>query len=252
MFKRAAPEDNQATVPATVAQFATTHWSVVLSAGGTSTQGQAALEKLCRAYWYPLYAYVRRKGQSPHDAQDLTQAFFARLLERGLVKDADPARGRFRSFLLTSLKNFLNDEWDKARAQKRGGGHPVISLDEQAAEGRYLLEPADESNAEKIFERRWALTLLEQTLARLEAEYAALGKRRLFDELHPVLLGEKRSLTYAQAGERLGMTEGAVKVTVHRMHRRYRELVRAEIANTVAAPIEIEDELRHLFSVLSA
>lgn len=247
-----SPEENQETVRAAAAHFATTHWSVVLAAGSSSSRGQAALETLCRIYWYPLYAYVRRQGRNPHDAQDLTQAFFARLLERGLVKEADPARGRFRSFLLTSLQNFLADEWDKARAQKRGGGQAIISLDEPSAESRYQLEPVDESNAERIFDRRWALTLLEQALARLEAEYAGLGKGRLFDELHGLLLGEKRTLTYAQAGARLGMTEGAVKVAAHRLQRRYRELVRAEIANTVASPGEIDDELRHLFAVLSA
>ena len=247
-----SPSPENETVRATAAQFATTHWSLVLAAGSAeSTQARAALEKLCRTYWYPLYAYIRRKGHRPPDAQDLTQAFFARLLERSLVKKADPVRGRFRTFLLTSLKNFLTDEWDKAHAQKRGGGLAVLSLDEPPAESRYQLEPADESSAERIFERRWAMTLLEQALARLEAEHAALGKRRLFDELHVILLGEKPTLTYADVGARLGMTEGAVKVALHRMRRRYRELTRAEIANTVASPGEIDEEIRYLFSVLS-
>ena len=245
------PSDSRTVVPASAAQFTTTHWSVVLAAGNTSSPDSSqALASLCQTYWYPLYACVRRLGRSPHDAQDLTQAFFARVLERSLVKEADPARGRFRSFLLTSLKNFLADEWDKAQAQKRGGGQPSFSWDEPSAETRYELEPAHEINAEKLFERRWALTLLEQALKRLEAEYAALGKQRLFDELHIVLLGEKGSLTYAEVGARLAMTEGTVKVAAHRLRRRYRELVRAEIAHTVASPGEIDDEIRHLFAAL--
>ena len=244
--------DSRTVAPAIAAQFTTTHWSVVLAAGKiTSPDSSIALARLCQTYWYPLYAYIRRQGRSPHDAQDLTQAFFVRLLEGNLLQQATREKGRFRSFLLTSLKNFLSDEWNKARAQKRGGGQDILSLDEQTAEGRYQLEPADETNAEKIFERRWALTLLEQVLARLEAEYATLGRGRLFDELHPLLLGEKCSLTYARIGAQLGMTEGAVKVAAHRMSRRYRELVRVEIAGTVASPGEIDDEIRHLLAVLS-
>ncbi len=168
-----------------------------------------------------------------------------------MLQLAEPGRGRFRTLLLASLKNYLADEWEKARAQKRGGGHAVFSLDEATAEGRYQLEPADGSNPERIFERRWALTLLERALARVEAEYASLGRRQLFEAVHPLLLGEKRSLTYAQIGGQLKLTEGAVKVAAHRMHRRYREIVRAEVASTVADPGEIDEEIRHLFAVLS-
>lgn len=232
--------------------FATTHWSVVLTAKqGDASGATVALEKLCRTYWYPLYAYIRRHGRSPHDAQDLTQAFFLRLLEGNLLERAAREKGRFRSFLLTSLKNFLSDEWDKAKAVKRGGGTPILSLDEQTAEDRYRFEPADEMSAEKLFDRRWAMTLLEKALQRLEQEYAAANKAAFFHHLHVVLLGEKTSLTYANVGAQLRMTEGAVKVAAHRMHHRYRELLRAEIASTVASPDDIDDELRQLFAALS-
>ena len=218
---------------------------------GDASGATAALEKLCRTYWYPLYAYLRRQGRSPHDAQDLTQAFFLRLLEGNLLERAAREKGRFRSFLLTSLKNFLSDEWDKARAAKRGGGTPILSLDEQTAEDRYRFEPADEMSAEKLFDRRWAMTLLEMAMQRLEQEYAAADKAALFQRLHVALLGEKTSLTYADLGAQLSMTEGAVKVAAHRMHRRYRELLRAEIASTVSSQDDIDDELRQLFAALS-
>ena len=246
------PNDGQTVVPASAAQFNTTHWSVVLAAGKTtSPDSSRALASLCQTYWYPLYAYIRRQGRSPHDAQDLTQAFFARILEGNLLQLAAREKGRFRSFLLTSLKNFLSDEWDKGRAQKRGGGQRVLSLDERTTEDRYRLEPADPMSAEKLFERRWALTLLEQVWQRLEQEYAAANKAKLFKHLHVVLIGEKSSTTYAELGAQLHLTEGAVKVAVHRMHRRYRELLRAEIASTVASPGDIDDELRQLFAALS-
>ncbi len=232
--------------------FVTTHWSVVLTAGGSdSTRAQDALARLCQTYWYPLYAYVRRRGSSPHDAEDLTQEFFARLLRANYLGNAQREKGRFRWFLLSALKHFLANEWDRARAKKRGGGKAAISLNAEAAESRYTLEPADTLTAERIYERRWALTLLDQVLRTLEREHELTGKRELFDELRFCLTGERSKLPYAELAARLGMSEAAVKVAVHRLRRRYRELLRAEIANTVSSPEEVEDEIRHLFDVLA-
>ena len=233
--------------------FATTHWSVVLAAGldSPSPEANGALAELCRTYWYPLYAFVRRKGHSPHDAQDLTQAFFARLLEKNYVAQADRERGRFRTFLLAALTHFLADEWDKARRLKRGGGREIISFDAATAEERYGLEPIDQLDAAKLYERRWVTTLFDKVLARLEAEFHDLGKGRSFDPLKGSLLAEETGLSYAELGTQLGMSEDAVKQAVHRMRRRYRELFREEIAQTVAGPGEVEDELKHLFAVLS-
>jgi RNA polymerase sigma-70 factor (ECF subfamily) len=232
--------------------FATTHWSVVLAAGhDSSPDAQAALEKLCRGYWYALYAYVRREGYGSHDAQDLVQGFFARFLEKRYLAQVDPDKGRFRSFLLGSLRHFLSDERDRARAAKRGGGQSLISLDAQDAEGRYSLEPADEMSAEKIFERRWALTMLEATRDRLSDEYGAAGKAQRFAVLEKFLPGEQVAGTYAQAAELLGVAPGTVKWEVHQLKRRYRELLRAEIAHTVASADQIAEEVRHLIGVLS-
>ncbi len=248
------PQSNTAHEPcATEAGlFTTTHWSVVLTAGqAESPRAQEALSKLCQTYWYPLYAYVRRQGHNPHDAQDLTQEFFARLLQSHYFAAADPRRGRFRSFLLGTLKHFLAHEWQKGQALKRGGGRGLISLDAHTGESRYALEPAENATADKIFERRWALTLLEQVLVRLRQEYEESGKLRLFEALKPALTGDKSSASYAEIGARLGMNEGAVKVTVHRLRQRYGALLREEIAHTVASPAEVEEELRHLLSVLS-
>lgn len=232
--------------------FLTTHWSVVLMAGEHgSPNAVEALEKLCRTYWYPLYAFVRRKGHSPHDAQDLTQAFFARLLEKNYVAHADRERGRFRTFLLAALTHFLADEWDKARRLKRGGGREIVSFDAASAEERYRLEPTDQPDAARLYERRWVTTLFDQVLARLEQEFRDTGKGELFDGLKASLLAEDTGPSYAQLGKQLGLTEDAVKQAVHRMRRRYRELFREEIAQTVAGPREVEDELKHLFAVLS-
>ena len=237
--------------PGTAAQFATTHWSVVLTAGqSASTASSQALELLCRTYWYPLYAYVRRKGYDAHVAQDLTQEFFARLLARNYLSVADRNKGKFRSFLLGSLEHFLAREWTKAHAQKRGGGQSLFSLDERDAENRYLLEPAHELTAEKIFDRRWATTLLDQAMARLREECAASGKQDMFEKTQNCLSGEKGEASYADVAAALNMTEGALKVAVHRLRQRYGELVRAEIANTVASPQEAEEELHHLFAIL--
>jgi RNA polymerase sigma-70 factor (ECF subfamily) len=235
------------------AAFVTTHWSVVMAAGRADTsRARDALARLCQTYWHPLYAYVRRLGKSPHDAQDLTQEFFARLLAKNYLAGADESRGRFRSFLLASFKHFLANEWEKACAQKRGGGQIPIPIDPAAAETGCHFEPADPATAEKIFERRWALTLLDQVLRRLRNEYVATGREKLFEQLKPTLTEASRTVRYAEIATRLGTTEGAVKVAVHRMRQQYRQVLRAEIAETVAGPAEVEDELRNLFAALAA
>ncbi len=241
----------QRAVP-TPEYFATTHWSVVLTAQqGSEAQAQAALSHLCRAYWYPLYAFVRRQGHAPHDAQDLTQAFFARLLEKNSLAVAARERGRFRSFLLASLKHFLANEWTRARAAKRGGGREILSLDDHDAESRYALEPVENLTAEKIFERRWATALLDRVVARLRDEHVRAEKVELYEALKGCLTLESRAAAYAELGARLNMTEGAVKVAAHRLRQRYREVLREEIAQTVSGPEEVEEELRHLFAALA-
>ena len=235
------------------AVFVTTHWSVVLAAGqGDTSQSAVALEALCRTYWYPLYAFVRRKGHNAHDAQDLTQAFFARLLEKNYVAQADRERGRFRTFLLAAVNHFLADEWDKTRRLKRGGGQEIISFDAASAEERYRLEPSDPLDASKLYERRWVTTLFDRVLTRLEDEFRQAGKGRLFDLLKGSLIAEEPRSPYRELGAQLGLKEDAVKQSVHRMRRRYGELFREEIAQTVDNPQKIEDELNHIFSVLSA
>jgi RNA polymerase sigma-70 factor (ECF subfamily) len=244
-----SPETTGIVVSA--AAFVTTHWSVVLTAGHSDTaRARDALARLCQTYWQPLYAYVRRLGHSPPDAQDLTQEFFARLLAKNYLADADESRGRFRSFLLSSLKHFLANEWDKARAQKRGGGQIPISIDPGSAETSCRFEPAD-TTAEKIYERRWALTLLEQVLRHLREEYLHAGREKLFEQLKPTLIEASRTVRYADIATRLGTSEGAVKVAVHRLRQRYREVLRQEIAETVAGPGEVDDELRSLFAALA-
>jgi RNA polymerase sigma-70 factor (ECF subfamily) len=244
--------DHPSSAPGTAAWFATTHWTVVRNArDGGSTEAGVALEKLCQTYWYPLYAFVRRQGYSPHDAQDLTQEFFARLLAKDYLADVDRGKGKFRSFLLAALKHFLANAWDCRNAQKRGGSATHLSIDAASAEQRYGLEPADPEDAERIFERRWALTLLDQVLDRLKSEFAAAGKADHFDQLKVVLTADKGTLPYVELARSLGMTEGAVKVAVHRLRQRYRELLRAEIAHTVSAPEEVDGEIRHLFGVLA-
>ena len=245
------PDSDSPIAPREV--FATTRWTVVLHARDASdTQAREALENLCRAYWYPLYAFVRRQGVSPEDAQDLTQAFFEKLIEKNFLADVQREKGRFRSFLLAALKHFLANEWDKARAQKRGGGVVHVPIDTASAETRYGLEPAHFDSPEKLFERRWAITLLDRVLERLRDEHVEAGKADLFEQLKPCLTAEKASLSYAELGARGGLSEGAVKVAVHRLRQRYRELLRAEIAETVDSPGEVEEELRHLFTALSA
>jgi RNA polymerase sigma-70 factor (ECF subfamily) len=243
--------DEQSRAPVGEGNFCTTHWSVVLAAGRSDSAARAALEKLCQTYWYPLYAFVRRQGHSPHDSEDLVQAFFAQCLEKNYLGAADEAKGRFRSFLLIALKRFLANEWDKARTQKRGGGAPPISLDALTAEQRYALEPAEQLSADRLFERRWALTLLDKVISRLREEQVAAGRNATFELLKDTLTEGGRGTPYAELARRLGTSEGAAKVAVHRLRQRYRELLEAEIANTVASPEEVAEERRYLLSVLS-
>ncbi len=239
-----------ATVPRP--QFLTTHWSVVLSAQEKgSPQSSAALEKLCRTCWYPLYAFVRRYGHSPEDAQDLTQEFFARLLQQNWLARADREKGRFRSFLLMAMKRFLAKAWDKAHTLKRGGHVQLIPFPFDTAESRYSQEPAATSTPEQVFEKQWALALLESVLKRLREDYTQDGKGGLFATLEPCLIGSREAQPYAALAAKLGMTEGAVKVAVCRLRERYRECLKDEIAQTVASPAEVEEELRHLFRVLA-
>jgi RNA polymerase sigma-70 factor (ECF subfamily) len=232
------------------AAFTTTHWSVVLQAQGESPAAQAALEKLCRTYWWPLYGYVRRQGYSPEEAQDLTQGFFALLLER---KDFDAVRqekGRLRSYLLTSLKNFLAKAKRRELAVKRGEGQALVPLDELLARERADLEPADTLSADRIYERRWALTLLEQALGRLEEEYRVAGNAPLFENLKQTLTDEPDRPSQAEIAQGMSMSENAVKQAFYRLRQRYRLLLREEIAHTVAVPGDVEDELRHFIAVL--
>ena len=233
------------------ARFDTTHWSVVLAAGGDSTAGaKRALATLCETYWYPLYAYLRRQGHSAEDAQDLTQGFFQQILEKGTVEQADPNRGRFRSFMLTSLKHYVTNEWDKQRARKRGGGTPHVSLELENAEGRYQLEPPADTTPEKVFDRQWALTLLDNILGKLRAEFVRDDKEAIFNRLKVFLGGGSSDESYASVGRALDMSDGAVKVAVHRLRCRYRDLLRQEIAQTVSSPEETEAEIRHLWSAV--
>jgi RNA polymerase sigma-70 factor (ECF subfamily) len=230
--------------------FATTHWSVVLTAQGESTEADAALEKLCRTYWWPLYGFVRRQGYRPEEAQDFTQAFFARLLERRDLETVRQERGRLRSYLLASLKNFLSKARHRELTVKRGEGQALISLDDLLTRERADQEPSHKLSADRIYERRWALTLLEQVLARLRAEYEAAGKLPLFDRLKELLAGESGQPSQAKIAAEMQMTENAVKQAFHRLRHRYRQLLHEEIAHTVAAPDDVEDELRHFISVL--
>ncbi|MCP4263192.1 MAG: sigma-70 family RNA polymerase sigma factor [Planctomycetes bacterium] len=232
-------------------RFATTHWSVVLAAGRPkSASYRQALETLCQTYWFPLYAYLRRHGCNSHQAQDYTQAFFTALLDKGGLGLADPKRGKFRSFLLASLKHFLSNERARARAKKRGGGRKALSLDFENAENQYALEPRDELSPEKLFERSWALTVLDRTMARLKAESISMNKEKLFKRLKSYLTADKGSAPYRQAADDLDITEGAVRVAVYRLRKRYRELLRDEIAQTVTSDDQIDEEIRDLFTAL--
>ena len=232
--------------------FTTTHWSVVLEAQGESPAAQEALEKLCRTYWRPIFAYLRRQGRSPEEAEDMTQGFFAELLERGSLSAVRKEKGRLRSFLLGGLKYFLANEQRRAMAIKRGKGQRLIPLEEFRADDRIEMEPSDPKTAEMIYERRWALTVLERVLSRLKDEYVAADNAALFDSLKELLPDEPGSPSQAEIAARLGMTENAVRQAFYRFRQRYQALLREEIANTVATPGDIEDELRHLIAVLEA
>lgn len=249
-----APSDSRPPGVRRQARFATTRWSMVVHAGrGQDTGARDALARLCQTYWFPIYVYVRRHGHSPHDARDLTQGFFARMLENQTIGKADPARGRFRTFLLTTLGHFLADEREKARAQKRGGGQHLISLDFAAAERRFELEPVDGgASPDRAFDRHWAMTLLETVLRRLELEYAGAGKLKLFTVLRTTLVGGSATQPYAALASTLGTTEAAVKVAVHRLRKRYREVLQAEIDETVTTVEAAKEELRELFRALSS
>ena len=232
-------------------EFATTHWSLVAAATpdkASQSHARKALEELCRAYWYPLYAFVRNRGYSSSDAQDLTQSFFTRIIETGGFSSADPERGRFRSYLLGAMKHFLANEWHRDQAQKRGGGVTFLELDSLDPEARYALEPAQSTDLDAGFDRKWALQSIARALDKLRAELESGGKGELFEALKGSLTGDEPARSETAA--RLGMTEGAVKVAVHRLRQRYRELLRAEIGSTVRDPSDVDDEMRHLVAVL--
>lgn len=230
--------------------FATTRWSLIASIRNTpSMESRDALASLCEAYWYPLYAYVRRKGYQAAEAQDLTQAFFAELLEKERFQVADPTRGRFRSFLLAALNNFIKNNWRNANTQKRGGGATVLSIDVEAGETRYQHEPFHELTAERIFDRRWAMTLLDQTMTRLSNEYSSSDKAELFEQLKGHL-GQGAATPYREVAERLGMSETAVKVAAYRMRKRCSKILREEISHTVNDPGSVDAELQQLFAAV--
>jgi len=233
--------------------FETTQWSVVLAASGDdSPQAREAIEKLCRTYWYPVYAFARKRGHSPDDAQDVTQEFFARVLQKGSLGKARPERGRFRWFLLAALRHFLANEWDKARALKRGGGMRFISLDQAEAEQRYAGELSDEETPERVYERSWGLTVIEQARCRLREEFERMGKSARFESLHRLLPGEDGDVSQAELARQLGMPEGTVRSEVCRFRQRFAESVRVEIAHTVADPADIDAEIQHLMEVVSS
>jgi RNA polymerase sigma factor (sigma-70 family) len=244
-----SPQSSSANVLSPRPAFVTTHWSVVLTARDeNSPESSEALEALCRTYWFPLYAFVRRQGRNPHDAQDLTQEFFARLLEKGYLNSAAQEKGRFRTFLLVALKRFLANEWDRQHAQKRGGSALIVPIDPELAESRFMAGPVHELQPDLLFDRQWALTLLDRTMMRLREEYVTTGRAKLFELLRGCLAKDESALPYAEIAARLNLTEPAVKMAVQRLRARYREILRAEIADTVAGPEEVEEEIRHLFS----
>lgn len=232
--------------------FATTRWTVVLAAGDPGNAGRRqALEELCRAYWYPLYAHVRRRGNDAHRAEDLTQGFFARLLERDDLSRLSREGGRFRSFLLTSLNHYLVNEHERETARKRGGDRVMISLDDHTAEERFLREPAHDESPDRLFERQWAMAVMQSALGTLDREQTAAGKGALFAALRPFLSREAEPGEYAALAQRLGLAQGTLAVQVHRLRDRYRQVVREAVADTVASPLEIDDEMRHLLAAIS-
>jgi RNA polymerase sigma-70 factor (ECF subfamily) len=234
-------------------RFPPTSWSVVLAAAASQddTRGRDALARLCQSYWFPLYAYARRHGYGPEDAQDLTQGFFALVLEKNCLAVADPSRGRFRSFLLTAFKNFLANERERTQAQKRGGGEVLVPLDADTAESRYACELADQLSPDKLYERLWVLTLLDRVLGRLRAEQMTQGKLTQFQTLQRYLTGDQDAPSYAEVASQLGTTPASLRMAVGRLRRRYRTLLEDEIAQTVRSPAEAAEELRHLFAVLT-
>jgi RNA polymerase sigma-70 factor (ECF subfamily) len=231
--------------------FVTTHWSVVLAAKDKNAPGcSQALEALCRTYWYPLYAFVRGSGYSPHDAQDLTQGFFEKLLAKDYLRVVEPEKGRFRTFLKVALKRFLVHEWERARAEKRGGGQSVLSLDTDLAERRFQTQALHTLGPDQIYDRQWAVTLLAETGNRLEGEYSGAGKEEELTVLKPFLTAERGQIPYAQIASTLKMTEGAARVATHRLRKRFRELFHEVIAETVSEPAEVQAELRHVIAAL--
>jgi RNA polymerase sigma-70 factor (ECF subfamily) len=239
--------------PSRAWRFPTTHWTCVIEAGsGDEERSREALARLCHGYWYPLYAFVRRRGHDADEAMDLVQGYFARLLEKGVLAAADRTRGRFRSFLMADCLHFLSHHRAHERAQKRGGGVRPVSIDDRDAEGRFLREPADDLTPERLFERAWAMTLLERVVALLREEYEASGRAAAFDRLKPTLLGEGIEVPYARLAAEWGTTEAAVQKAVYRLRRRYAALLREQIAATVADPDQVEDEIRDLFTALAS
>ena len=232
-------------------RFPPTHWSVVFTAGhGRSDEAEKALAELCRTYWYPLYAYARGSCRSPEDAQDLTQGFFEHLLETRLVACADMTKGRFRSFLLQCFRNFMASEHAKATRQKRGGGQPILSLDAAGAEARFGREMTDQCGPDCLYERNWALAVLDETMLQVEREFAVSGRERTFQTLRPHLQGDDHGLSYAALAKELATSEGTVRVMVYRLRRRYREVLHGVVLRTVTSPAEVEDELRYLLQVV--
>lgn len=249
------PDTNssKSATPHSDARFATTHWTVVLAAGSQdSSRYREALETLCQTYWFPVYAYLRRHGHAPHQAEDYIQSFFAYLLETQTLGRADPSRGRFRSFLLGTLKHFVSDESDRGRAKKRGGGRPLLSLNVHEAESQYAIEPSDRLSPDKLFHRHWALTVLNRAMVRLQGEWAARDREEVFLTLRTYLTQEEETIAYRDAGVRVQMTEGAVKATVHRLRKRYRELLFEEIAETVTSKAQVDEEINELFEAVGA
>ena len=233
-------------------QFVTTHWSVVIAAGEEgSEKASAALARLCQTYWFPVYAFIRKRGHSPEQAQDFTQEFFAGFLEKNYIARAARERGRFRVFLMTSVQNFLHNQQDRAQAQKRGGGQTVLSLDYKDAEERYHFEPVEQSDPAKLFEQQWAAMLLETVLARLRDEFGVEGRASLFEHLQAHLWGDADSIPYPKLAEKCGLAASNVKTIAHRLRQRYREVLREEIAQTVAKPGEVDDEIRYLMRIVS-
>lgn len=252
MFPQMVSASHPTTSGANLAAFPPTRWSVVLAAAGTpSPESASALETLCRAYWYPLYAFVRRSGQSPHDAQDLTQEFFRLLLEKRWLEDANQERGRLRTFLITAMKHFMAKEWRRANTQRRGGGIALVPMDTAFAESRYAADQSATLTAENVFDREWALTLLDLTLKRLEAEYSVAGKARDFAVLKGCLAAAHRAIDYGSAAGALEVSEVAARVAVHRLRKRFRELYREEVAQTLPDGAELDEEMRRLARILA-